>query len=128
MIVISIVGKMMLNVIVVSLGLGWLSNGVIPVNKELWTSSFVLVTTGWSLILLSLFYGLIDVLKWQRLAFVFSVIGCNAIIIYLSTSLVKWDYISQSLFGGLIRALSEPMQLLASTVGLSMVPSSVWCI
>ncbi len=102
----------------VSLGLGWLSNGVIPVNKELWTSSFVLVTTGWSLILLSLFYGLIDVLKWQRLAFVFSVIGCNAIIIYLSTSLVKWDYISQSLFGGLIRALPEPMQLLAGTVGL----------
>ncbi|MCG9696008.1 DUF5009 domain-containing protein [Shewanella sp. Isolate11] len=103
---------------VVTIGLGWLANGIIPVNKELWTSSFVLVTSGWSLVLLGIFYALIDVLKWQRLGFVFVVIGCNAIIIYLSTSLVKWEYVSQSLFGGLINALPETMHPLAGTVGL----------
>ncbi|MCE9678028.1 DUF5009 domain-containing protein [Shewanella sp. AS1] len=102
----------------VTLALGWLANAIVPVNKELWTSSFVLVTSGWSLILLGLFYALIDVLKLQRFGFVFMVIGCNSIIIYLSTSLVNWDYVSRSLFGGLIQALPESMQMLSGSLGL----------
>nr|WP_258405007.1 DUF5009 domain-containing protein [Shewanella psychrotolerans] len=100
------------------LGLGWLSNEVIPVNKDLWTSSFVLVTTGWSLIFLGLFYALVDVLRLHRFAFVFVVIGCNAIIIYLASSLVKWQFVSASLFGGLIDALPGSMQMFAATIGV----------
>lgn len=103
---------------IMSLGLGWLCDGILPVNKDLWTSSFVLVTTGWSLIFLAIFYALVDVLKWHRLAFVFVVIGCNAIIIYLASSLVKWDHVSASLFGGVIYALPETMRGLAETVGV----------
>ncbi|MCG9753730.1 DUF5009 domain-containing protein [Shewanella insulae] len=104
-----------------SLGLGWSMNLYIPVNKDLWTSSFVLVTLGWSLILLAIFYGLVDVIKLHRLAFVFVVIGCNAIIIYLASSLVKWDYLAGSLFGGAIQALPIDMQPLASACALLLV-------
>ena len=102
----------------VCLALGWLLDGVIPVNKELWTSSFVLVTSGWSMLLLALFYALVDVLKWQKLAFIFVVIGTNAIIIYLASSLVDWKYIAQSVFGGVIAALPENAQPLAAVIGL----------
>jgi len=102
----------------VCLALGWLLNGVIPVNKELWTSSFVLVTSGWSMLLLALFYALVDVLKWQKLAFIFVVIGTNAIIIYLASSLVDWKYIAQSVFGGVIAALPENAQPLGAVIGL----------
>lgn len=102
----------------VCLALGWLLDGVIPVNKELWTSSFVLVTSGWSMLLLALFYALVDVLKWQKLAFIFVVIGTNAIIIYLASSLVDWKYIAQSVFGGVIAVLPENAQPLGSVIGL----------
>ncbi|WP_028772598.1 transmembrane glucosamine N-acetyltransferase NagX [Shewanella waksmanii] len=105
----------------VTLALGWLADFIIPVNKELWTSSFVLVTTGWSLILLALFYALVDVLKWSKLAFPFVVIGCNAIIIYLASSLVNWSYTATSLFGGFISALPTSVQALAATVALLLV-------
>lgn len=103
---------------IVILGFGWLSNEIIPVNKDLWTSSFVLVTTGWSLIFLGLFYALIDVLRLHRLAVPFVVIGSNAIIIYLASSLVKWQYVSDSLFGGLIDVIPASMQMLTATIGL----------
>ncbi|MFG0455100.1 transmembrane glucosamine N-acetyltransferase NagX [Shewanella mangrovisoli] len=102
----------------VCLALGWLLDGVIPVNKELWTSSFVLVTSGWSMLLLALFYALVDVLKWQKLAFIFVVIGTNAIIIYLASSLVDWKYIAQSVFGGVIAVLPENAQPLGAVIGL----------
>ncbi|QGS50730.1 transmembrane glucosamine N-acetyltransferase NagX [Shewanella putrefaciens] len=100
------------------LALGWLLDGVIPVNKELWTSSFVLVTSGWSMILLALFYALVDVLKWQKVAFFFVVIGTNAIIIYLASSIVDWKYIAQSVFGGLVAALPQSAQALAAVISL----------
>ncbi|MBP7664159.1 MAG: DUF5009 domain-containing protein [Shewanella sp.] len=100
------------------LALGWLLDLIIPVNKELWTSSFVLVTSGWSMILLAAFYALVDVLKWQKVAFFFVVIGSNAIIIYLASSLVDWKYIAQSVFGGLMMALPESAQALAAVISL----------
>ncbi len=100
---------------------GWLLNMTIPVNKDLWTSSFVLVTTGWSIILLAVFYGIVDVLKWQRIAFPFVVIGCNAIIIYLSSSLIDWKYTAQSVFGGVVNAFPASAHELAAAVALLLV-------
>lgn len=100
------------------LALGWLLDLIISVNKDLWTSSFVLVTSGWSMLLLAVFYALVDVLKWQNAAFFFVVIGTNAIIIYLASSLVDWKYIAQSVFGGLVMALPENAQALAAVISL----------
>ena len=97
--------------------LGWLLNPIIPVNKDLWSSSFVLVTSGWSLLFLALFYAVIDVLKWQKWAFVFVVIGTNAIIVYLGSSLIDWHYITRSVFGGVIQAFPDLAQQLVSVIG-----------
>jgi len=89
-------------VIMLVLGFAW--STVFPINKNLWSSSFVLVTCGYSSLLLALFYFLIDVLKWRRWATFFAVIGMNSIVIYLSTSLITWYYTTKSLFGGFITA------------------------
>ncbi|SHF51931.1 Predicted acyltransferase [Microbulbifer donghaiensis] len=86
---------------------GFLWHWIYPVNKELWTSSFVLITCACSLLLLALFYLLVDMWNWRLFATFFAVIGCNAILVYLGTSLVNWSYSSKSLFGGLAAGLSE---------------------
>ena len=45
-------------------------------------------------------------------------IGTNAIIIYLASSLVDWKYIAQSVFGGLVAALPQSAQALAAVISL----------
>jgi predicted acyltransferase len=90
-----------------SLGVGWLWNLAFPVNKELWTSSFVLVTCGWGGMLLAVFYAVIDVARLRWLGWPLAVIGANAIVIYFAASIVRWDYTASSLFKGLIQASPE---------------------
>lgn len=62
-----------------------------PINKNLWTSSFVLQVGGLSLLLLSLFYYIIDILGYQQWAFFFRVIGMNSILIYMSSVFIDWN-------------------------------------
>lgn len=66
------------------LALVW--NLVFPINKPLWTSSYVLYGNGWSMLLLCLFYWVIDVRGYRNWAFPFMVIGLNAITIYVVQS------------------------------------------
>ncbi len=96
---------------VVFLGLGLLWNLVFPINKNLWTSSFVIYVGGWSLILLSIFYLIIDVWGYKRWAFVFIVIGLNPITIYMcNRGALRFDSPRDFFFGGIINLFSEPAQ------------------
>ena len=54
-----------------------------PIIKNRWTSSYVLFAGGWSLLLLAVFYLLIDVWQWRRWAIPFVVIGANSIFAYM---------------------------------------------
>jgi predicted acyltransferase len=85
------------------LGLGMIWGRDFPIIKILWTSTYVLVAGGWSLLLLALFYTVIDVLKFRRWAFFFVIIGVNAITIYIATRIVPFDDISRFFFGGIAR-------------------------
>ena len=85
------------------LGLGILWSHNFPIIKILWTSSFVLVAGGWSLLLLSLFYTIIDVIKLRAWAFVFVVIGVNAITIYVAKDIIPFAEISRYFLGGVAR-------------------------
>ncbi|HEV2355793.1 MAG TPA: DUF5009 domain-containing protein, partial [Puia sp.] len=73
-------------------------NTVFPINKNLWTSSFVLNVGGISLLLLSAFYYIIDVRGYRKWAFFFVVIGMNSILIYISGHFINWNYANQGLF------------------------------
>jgi predicted acyltransferase len=67
-----------------ALALGGLWSLALPINKNLWTSSFVLWTAGWSLCSLALFHQLVDVWGWRRAVFPLTVVGLNPITIYLA--------------------------------------------
>jgi predicted acyltransferase len=56
---------------VVLVGIGLLWNIIFPINKNLWTSSFVCLVGGLSLLLFSLFYLIIDVWGYRKWSFYF---------------------------------------------------------
>jgi len=69
-----------LKISVVGVGLillGWIWGLAFPINKPLWTSSYVLYTAGIATLGLSLFYWLIDVKEWKRWSNFFVVFGVN---------------------------------------------------
>ncbi|GIW88394.1 MAG: DUF5009 domain-containing protein [Isosphaeraceae bacterium] len=105
------------------LGLGIAWGQVFPVIKNLWTSSFVLVAGGWSLILLGAFYAVIDVLGARWLALPFAVIGANAITIYVGQEFLDFERISRFFLGGVARLSGawEPVVLAAGVVGAAWV-------
>lgn len=96
---------------IVFLVLAQIWNLVFPINKNLWTSSFVLRVGGLSLLLLALFYYIIDVKGFKRWAFFFSVIGMNSILIYMSGRFINWRYTTESLFKWLIQLSGDPWGL-----------------
>lgn len=65
---------------------------VTPIIKRTATSSFVLVSGGWVLLTVAVLYWLIDVKKFNKYVWVCSVVGMNAIFIYLffETLGVQW--------------------------------------
>jgi heparan-alpha-glucosaminide N-acetyltransferase len=60
---------------------------LLPVVKRIWTPSWAVLSGGWVLILLSIFYWLVEVLGMRRLVFPLVVVGMNSIVIYLLHSL-----------------------------------------
>jgi len=104
----------------VLLGVGWLWSLVFPVNKTLWTSSFVLVTGGWSLVLLSLFYWVTDILQFRKWCIPFVWLGMNSILIYMAAhGAINFEATSQFLFGGLISKLPELWQEAFLWIGIA---------
>jgi len=74
---------------------GYLWHVLFPINKAIWSSSFVLVTGGWATLLLATIYYLTDIkkLKFGR---VFKYAGMNAIsIFFLSGFIAKSFYLTK---------------------------------
>ncbi|MCG2588915.1 acyltransferase family protein [Rhodohalobacter sulfatireducens] len=76
-----------------------------PVNKHLWTSSFILLTSGMAFLFMAAFYWLIDIKNYRRWAFFFQVIGLNSLTIYLAYRFIDFGTTSRLLFSGLINPL-----------------------
>jgi len=112
-------------VLLLLLAYAW--NTVFPINKKLWTSSYVLLTVGIDLLLLSLLIFVIDILGFTKGTGFFTVFGKNPLFLYLLSevlailffffmvngdSLYKWinDTIFQPLspgkFGSLLFSLA----------------------
>jgi predicted acyltransferase len=108
--------KIMIMVLVgvTCLGFALLWNIEFPINKNLWTSSFVLRCAGWSLLFLSLFYLVIDVWQWRAWAFPLVVIGSNSILIYLAERCVDFEHTVEFFFGGALKHTGTYQPLLWS--------------
>ena len=104
-------------------------NGVVPVNKSLWSSTFVCVVaayslamfacvvTGYSLGLFTLFYYLIDVRGWRRWTLFFRVVGLNSITIYLAQRIVGFGRISDFFLGGVASKCPEALAAVVNSAG-----------
>ena len=86
-----------------------------PIIKNLWTSTYVLVAGGWSLLLLAAFYAVIDVWGFRRWSFFFTIIGMNAITIYLAWRLFDFAAIASVFTHGLISYLGSFQPLFEAT-------------
>jgi predicted acyltransferase len=101
---------------VISLIVAQLWNIVFPINKNLWTSSFVLRAGGISLILLSVFYYIIDVRGYKKWSFFFAVIGMNSILIYMSGKFINWGYSTKAFFGWLGDLIGDPYNIVIMAI------------
>ncbi len=88
-----------------------------PLNKPLWTGSFVLLTGGISVGMLLVFEALLGA-RQPRWCAPLNWIGQNAILAYLGTSLMAWSYTVRSLLGGWMTASPANVQPLLLAVGL----------
>jgi predicted acyltransferase len=86
---------------IVSLAGGLLWGTTFPIITRLWTSSYVLYSNGWAMLLFALFYWIIDVRGYRKWAFPLVVIGMNAITIYLLQNLFDFSQFSNIFVGGL---------------------------
>ncbi len=91
-----------------SFALGWIWNFIFPINKILWTSSYVLFSSGLSLLLFGLFYWIIDCRGHKKWAFFFIVIGMNAITIYVVQALFDFGIIVDIFLHGFIGRIEQP--------------------
>ena len=93
---------------IVLLLLGLLWGIVFPINKNMWTSSFVLYAGGWSVLLFTLFYCIIDVGGFKKWSIPFVWIGSNSILIYMAAhGVVNFTSTSEFVFGGLYNKTPE---------------------
>jgi predicted acyltransferase len=66
----------------------------IPIIKRICTGSFVYVSGGWCLLILAMFYYLIDIRGWKpSWLLIINVVGMNSIFIYLVTGILAGSWI-----------------------------------
>ena len=82
-------------------GLGWLWNLEHPIIKKLWTSSMVLVSSGYCFLLMSFFYYIVDICGFNRGLNWLRVYGMNSIMAYMLIQCINFRCIPHSLFYGL---------------------------
>lgn len=73
-----------------SLAAGWALDrfGICPSVKRIWTPSWALFSTGWTLWFLAAFYVLFDMTGWRRAALPLAVVGMNSIVVYCMSQLL----------------------------------------
>jgi len=103
----------------IAIGLIW--SIVFPIIKLLWTSSFVLVSGGFSFLMLALFYWIIEVKGYRRWAFFFTVIGMNSIVVYVVTSLFSFKQIGNIFVGSLLSRTKPWDEFVSATAAVTVV-------
>jgi len=73
---------------IILLASGYILDVWFPINKAIWSSSFVLATSGWATLILAVIYYLKDIKKFE-FGNVFKYVGMNAITIYFLSSLTS---------------------------------------
>lgn len=116
----SVYFLLLASALLILLGLAW--DCVFPINKRLWSSSFVLFVGGYSIAFFALFYLIIDVLGWKKWTFPFLLIGMNSIVIYMAVEgVINFGFTADFIFGGLINLTAEPFHILLKSISVILV-------
>jgi predicted acyltransferase len=99
--------------------IGRLWNLAFPINKNLWSSSFVCFVGGLSLLLFAVFYLIIDVWNYKKWSFFFVVIGVNPITIYLVGRIVNFRSATNFFFRGFTEILPPEWTPLINGIGIT---------
>lgn len=97
-----------------------------PIVKKLWTSSFVLASSGVSYLLLALFYWVLDVKGRVAWAFPLKVIGMNAITAYVLSSVLRFPKIADSVLFGFAQYTGAYYGLITSIGGFGILYLLLW--
>ncbi len=97
-----------------------------PIVKKLWTSSFVLASSGVCYLLLSLFYWIIDVRGISKWAFPLKVIGMNAITAYVLSHIISFPKIAGFVLFGLEKFVGDYYGVLTSIGGFGILYWLLW--
>ncbi|MDQ5843901.1 MAG: DUF5009 domain-containing protein [Acidobacteriota bacterium] len=73
---------------VICVVIGWAWNSYFPINKSLWTSSYVFFTGGLALEFLALCYWCIDIKKYRWWTKPFEIFGINAIVLFVGSGIM----------------------------------------
>jgi len=74
---------------IVAIALGYILDFIIPINKSLWTSSYVIVTAGFACLTLAVFVYIIDIKEIKSPITPLLVYGTNPLFIYV----VSWLWV-----------------------------------
>lgn len=105
---------------------GWLWNMQLPVIKKIWTSSMVLVSSGYSFLLMALFYWIIDYRGYNKHVGWLKVYGMNSIVAYMLSMCVNFGSVSTSLFYGLEQYIGDFYPVVIAFSNVAIVYAILW--
>ena len=105
---------------------GWLWGLQMPVIKTIWTSSMVLVSSGYCFLLMGLFYYLIDYKGYNKNITWLKVYGMNSIVAYMLANVINFSCLGQSLFYGLEQYLGNYYSFLISLSNVLVIYVILW--
>jgi predicted acyltransferase len=99
---------------------GWVWGQFFFISRNVWTSSFVLYSSGWSLIAMALVYWIIEVKGCNKWSYVFVVIGMNSVTIWVAQRLVDFKFTADAMFLGVSKYFGDlqPLFLALCLVGI----------
>jgi predicted acyltransferase len=73
--------------------IGYAVSLFVPVVMKMWTTSYGILSASWACLMFLFFYWIVDALGYRRWAFVFVIIGMNALAVYLCNTVTRLDEI-----------------------------------
>ena len=111
---------------IVGLALGLIWGIWHPIVKKIWSSSFVLASSGVCFLLLALFYWIIDVKGKIKWTYPLKVIGMNAITAYVLSHVINFPEVSKFLLFGLEQYVGAYYPMLTSIGGFGILYLLLW--
>lgn len=108
--------------------IGWIWGIWHPVIKKIWTSSMVLVSSGYCFLLMALFYYIVDYKGWRKHTGWLKVYGMNSIVAYMLAMCMNFSCIGHSLFHGLGQYIGDFYPILITISNVSIVYFILWCL